>query len=193
MSVRNYWLDYGHRLRVTRIVLGISENEAAAAHGVTLATYRKWEDGRPPRSCKSYLVFAAKYDVNLDWLIAGEAAYIGSHLSKLAPGKVALLPNGGRIIQPAAFARTVRSPLSNACPEGSVANTPQVSSKSVIGLASREMLRQSARSSSRNIQAAPAIQRRPVRQRHKNCVFEFISKEKSALQPLSQSAEFTEE
>jgi len=90
-AARNYWLDYGHRLRVTRIVLGISENEAAAAHGVTLATYRKWEDGRPPRSCKSYLVFAAKYDVNLDWLIAGEAAYIGSHLSKLAPGKVALL------------------------------------------------------------------------------------------------------
>jgi transcriptional regulator with XRE-family HTH domain len=95
MSVRNYWRDYGHRLRVTRIVLGISEKEAAAAHGVTLATYRKWEDGRPPRSGKPYLAFSAKYDVNLDWLIAGEAANIGGHLSNRAPGKVALLPVRG--------------------------------------------------------------------------------------------------
>jgi transcriptional regulator with XRE-family HTH domain len=91
IAARNYWSDYGHRLRVTRIVLGISEKEAAAAHGVTLATYRKWENGRPPRSSKPYLAFTAKYDVNLDWLIAGEAASIGGHLSKLAPGKVALL------------------------------------------------------------------------------------------------------
>ena len=91
MSVRDYWRDYAHRLRVTRIVLGISEKEAAAGHGVTLATYRKWEDGRPPRSGKPYLAFSAKYDVNLDWLIAGEAADIGGHLSKGAAGKVALL------------------------------------------------------------------------------------------------------
>src|SRR5262249_18256409 len=95
MSVRNYWLDYAHRLRVTRIVLGISEEEAADAHGVTLATYRKWEDGRPPRSGEPYLAFSAKYDVSLDWLIAGEAADMGDHLSNRAPGKVALLPVRG--------------------------------------------------------------------------------------------------
>jgi len=95
VSARNYWLDYAHRLRVTRIVLGISEGEAAAAHGVTLGTYRKWEDGRPPRSCKPYLAFSEKYDVNLDWLIAGETADIGGHLSNGAPGKVALLPVRG--------------------------------------------------------------------------------------------------
>jgi transcriptional regulator with XRE-family HTH domain len=91
MSERNYWRDYAHRLRVTRIVLGVTEKEAAAAHGVTLTTYRKWEDGRPPRSSKPYLAFVEKYDVNLDWLIAGETANIGRHLSKGAPGKVALL------------------------------------------------------------------------------------------------------
>jgi transcriptional regulator with XRE-family HTH domain len=95
MSERNYWHDYAHRLRVTRIVLGVTEKEAAAAHGVTLTTYRKWENGKPPRSGKPYLAFSAKYDVNLDWLIAGETADIGSHLSKGAPGKVALLPVKG--------------------------------------------------------------------------------------------------
>jgi hypothetical protein len=31
-----------HRLRVTRLTLGITESEAPAAHGVTLRTYRKW-------------------------------------------------------------------------------------------------------------------------------------------------------
>jgi hypothetical protein len=84
LSVRNYWLDYAHRLRVTRIVLGISEGEAAAAHGVTLGTYRKWEDGRPPRSCKPYLAFSEKYDVNLDWfsdrpprIFLGFSAFVG--------------------------------------------------------------------------------------------------------------------
>ena len=30
----------GHRLRVTRLTLGVTELEAAAAHGVTLRTYR---------------------------------------------------------------------------------------------------------------------------------------------------------
>src|SRR5262245_21795335 len=88
MSVQNYWRDYAHRLRVTRIVLVMSEKDAAAAHGVTLTTYRKWENGRPPRSNKPYLAFAATYDVSLDWLIAGEAADIGGHLSRGALGKV---------------------------------------------------------------------------------------------------------
>src|SRR5262245_47644177 len=89
------WRDYAYRLRVTRIVLGMTEKEAAAAHGVTLKTYLKWEDGRPPRSGKPYLAFVEKYDVNLDWLIVGETANIGSHLSKGAPGKVALLQVNG--------------------------------------------------------------------------------------------------
>jgi hypothetical protein len=45
-------VDYraaGHRLRVTRLTLGITESEAPAAHGVTLRTYRKWEAGHPQR------------------------------------------------------------------------------------------------------------------------------------------------
>jgi hypothetical protein len=84
-------------------------------------------------------------------------------------------PNGGGIIQPTAFAGTVSSPLSNTDLAGSVANIPHANSKSVMGLSSREMLEQSARSSSRNIQAAPAIQREAVsNQKRKYHVFEFI-------------------
>jgi hypothetical protein len=35
----------GERLRVARKILGLSEIEAAAASGVTLLTYRKYEKG----------------------------------------------------------------------------------------------------------------------------------------------------
>jgi predicted DNA-binding protein (UPF0251 family) len=33
------------RLRLVRLVLGISEEEAAAAYGVRVATYRRYEEG----------------------------------------------------------------------------------------------------------------------------------------------------
>jgi hypothetical protein len=36
---------YAHRLRVTRLVLCITEEEAATAHAVLMRTYRRWENG----------------------------------------------------------------------------------------------------------------------------------------------------
>jgi transcriptional regulator with XRE-family HTH domain len=39
------WPEIGRRFRVARLVLGLTEQEAADAYGVTLRTYRKWEAG----------------------------------------------------------------------------------------------------------------------------------------------------
>jgi transcriptional regulator with XRE-family HTH domain len=78
-----------HRLRVTRIALGITEQEAADAHGVTVRTYRKWEAGANQRSIRPTLRFAEKFDVSMDWLLGGEGFNVGRHLQR---GKVAILP-----------------------------------------------------------------------------------------------------
>ena len=52
-STKRYDRAYGRRLRLTRIALDITEAEAAAAHGVTLRTYRRWEAGSPARCPRS--------------------------------------------------------------------------------------------------------------------------------------------
>jgi transcriptional regulator with XRE-family HTH domain len=92
--IRKFWRLHGHRLRVTRLALGISEAEAAEAYGVTVPTYRKWERGGRERG-GGFLKFSKRYDVNLDWLYMGDASLVGDHLSKGAKGKVAILPVKG--------------------------------------------------------------------------------------------------
>jgi transcriptional regulator with XRE-family HTH domain len=85
------WAASGRRLRVTRLALGISEKDAASAYGVTLQTYRKYENGAPERG-SAFVDFAEKYDVSIDWLICGTSARLGSHLTKNRGGKIAILP-----------------------------------------------------------------------------------------------------
>lgn len=89
--IRDYYRQASHRLRVTRLALGISEREAADAYGVSLSTYRKYEAGGSQRGMK-ILGFSRKYAVSLNWLVGGDASEIGPHLSDRAPGKVAILP-----------------------------------------------------------------------------------------------------
>lgn len=84
--------EYGHRLRVTRIALGITEAEAAAAHDVTLKTYRRYEEGHQPLGLDGIIKFGDKFDVHLNWLGAGQPDELGSHLTKAAKGKVYILP-----------------------------------------------------------------------------------------------------
>lgn len=91
-STRKYFRLSGHRLHVTRLVLGITEKEAAAAFGVLLETYRRYEAGAYQKTGTPLLRFAKKYRVSLDWLIAGDAGQIKPHLSEEAPGKIAILP-----------------------------------------------------------------------------------------------------
>lgn len=89
---RYSWKACAHRLKVTRIALGISEQEAAEAHGVTLKTYRAYEAGAPQRGSYGWQGFAEKYNVSFDWLVSGVGAMLAPHLSKNIGGKVAILP-----------------------------------------------------------------------------------------------------
>jgi transcriptional regulator with XRE-family HTH domain len=85
----------GHRLRVTRNVLGITAEEAASAARVAVKTWLRWEAGHQMKGCFHLLCFARKYDVNLGWLITGETLHVGAHLAKQAGGKIAILPAMG--------------------------------------------------------------------------------------------------
>jgi transcriptional regulator with XRE-family HTH domain len=75
------WRAVGHRLRVARIVLGITEEQAAADFGVSLQTYRRYEAearqrGRGWGHCRLRRIvgFAERYDVDLDWLVKARRA-----------------------------------------------------------------------------------------------------------------------
>jgi hypothetical protein len=60
------------RLKLTRHLLGISEDEAAAAMLITLRTYRRWERGEPHRdNVMGVLAVCEKYGVSYGWLFAG--------------------------------------------------------------------------------------------------------------------------
>jgi hypothetical protein len=74
--------------------LGISEQGAAEAFGLSLATYRKYELlGIPKRASTSKLLkFARKYELSLDWLLDGDTSGVRRHLTK---GKLAILPAKG--------------------------------------------------------------------------------------------------
>jgi hypothetical protein len=75
--------------------LGLTEEEAATAAGVTVKTWRKWEKSGPARvGHLGPLDFAARFDVSIDWLFYGDGENIGSHLAKHASGVVAILPRG---------------------------------------------------------------------------------------------------
>ncbi len=41
---------FGARMRILRLALGLTEAQAAEAYGISLATYRRYEDGAPMRS-----------------------------------------------------------------------------------------------------------------------------------------------
>ena len=74
---RSYWCAHGQRLRLARSVLSITEREAAAAHGVTLRTYRRWERGGPQtNSSRGLTAFCKAYGVSVDWLMLGRAHFV---------------------------------------------------------------------------------------------------------------------
>jgi transcriptional regulator with XRE-family HTH domain len=91
----DYYLGLGHRLRVARIALGISEAEAATSAKRSVRTWRKYEETGRVRGGYPIVAFAGKYDVSLDWLVAGDGAMLRSHLGKNAQGKIAILPAKG--------------------------------------------------------------------------------------------------
>jgi transcriptional regulator with XRE-family HTH domain len=80
-SSRINWSAVYRRLPVTRLVLGISETEAAAAARVSLRTYRKWEAGHDRQTDTGILAFAFAYDVSLDWLVKGDCTWLLDRLA----------------------------------------------------------------------------------------------------------------
>lgn len=86
------WQAYGRRLRLARLTLGISEAGAAAAHRVTLRTYRRWEAGaRQSGRPEPMVSFAERYGVSIDWLVFGNTHGLTSQLAVNPGGKVAIL------------------------------------------------------------------------------------------------------
>jgi transcriptional regulator with XRE-family HTH domain len=94
-SDREFWLHVGHRYRVARLALGLTEEEAAAAAGVTVKTWHKWENAGPRRTRRlGPLDFAVKFDVSIGWLFCGQGSDVGRHLAEDADGPIAILPRG---------------------------------------------------------------------------------------------------
>jgi hypothetical protein len=93
--IEQEWRDYGHRLRVTRLALDLFEKEAADTHGVTVRTYRKYENGGRQRG-QGFVASVKRYNVSFHWLMSGETSRLGTHLAKRARGKVAILPSSWR-------------------------------------------------------------------------------------------------
>jgi transcriptional regulator with XRE-family HTH domain len=97
---KNFWRLCGHRLRVTRLALGITEQEAATAAKITIRTWRKWEAGGHQKSSLHNLVsFAKKFDVNIVWLMFGAEEYAAEvercpqlRNGSVGLGKIAILP-----------------------------------------------------------------------------------------------------
>lgn len=69
-----------------------NEAAAAAACGVNLRTYRRWEAGRPTQRALPLVKFAKTFRVSLDWLIEGEGFNLGRHLTSETRTKLAILP-----------------------------------------------------------------------------------------------------
>lgn len=65
-------LEMRERLPLIRKTLGLSEREAANAAGVTLKTYRKWEETGRVRSADPLRKLCDEFDVSLNWLMMGE-------------------------------------------------------------------------------------------------------------------------
>jgi hypothetical protein len=78
----DWYRDFGERLRATRLALGITEAEAAAAWLITLRTYRRREaDASMFNDHGGPWSFVDKYGIDLEWLVAGK----GSVATALTP------------------------------------------------------------------------------------------------------------
>jgi hypothetical protein len=80
-------LMQAHRLRVTRLMLGLTEEQAAAGFRVSLRAYRKYEAGHIPWRGRWGEDFCDKYGVSHCWLWHGGVYGVPS-----AKNHIAILP-----------------------------------------------------------------------------------------------------
>lgn len=72
-EARNYYRELGKRLQWLRAALQLTEAQAAADHGVTLPTYRRWEAGGRIRGKYQALSnFCKKHKVSYEFYFAGQ-------------------------------------------------------------------------------------------------------------------------
>jgi transcriptional regulator with XRE-family HTH domain len=82
-TTAEWYIAFGQRFRVTREALGITEQEAAEAYGVSLGAYRRLEKGANQRGRHYNLVrFAQKFNLSYQWLIEGKGK-----ITKPAPAR----------------------------------------------------------------------------------------------------------
>jgi transcriptional regulator with XRE-family HTH domain len=69
-GVKQFWADVGERLKLTRHLLNIAEQEAADAMLVTLRTYCRWERGDLHQdNLVGVLNFCETYGLDYAWLL----------------------------------------------------------------------------------------------------------------------------
>lgn len=88
-EVSEFYKGFGHRLRIARIALGLSEAQAAEIFGATVRAYRGWEAGNSgrPKRYEAYCDFC-RPGISLDWLFGARG-----EMTKQVPGsKIAILP-----------------------------------------------------------------------------------------------------
>src|SRR5690242_2474021 len=83
--------EIGHRIRVARLALGLSEQEAAARTGMSLRRYRRLENLGTLRSGPLIAVTHA-FDVSIDWVVEGDRFTVRPRLVRTS-GTIAILPS----------------------------------------------------------------------------------------------------
>lgn len=83
---------FAERFRIIRLVLGWTEKQAADRIGVTVATYRAYEneqDGRQRRGGVKLMNYLHGLNISADWFFAGDGSRLGEQWRS---GKIAILP-----------------------------------------------------------------------------------------------------
>lgn len=80
--------DVGRRLRVTRLALGMAQNEFAARAGIAANTYSMYESGDQLITVENALAMCEAHGLTMDWLYRGIP---GDLPHKLATAVIALL------------------------------------------------------------------------------------------------------
>lgn len=83
---------FGRRLRLARIALDVTEQEAATAVGRTAKTWRKYERTGEGYCTMPLVRFVQRYRVSPEWLLTGDGHDLKPHLTHQARGKLAILP-----------------------------------------------------------------------------------------------------
>lgn len=67
-------VNIGHRLALTRQVLGFAQGDFAARAGLKANAYNQYEMGKKRPSLEAAIALCDAYDLTLDWIYRGDAS-----------------------------------------------------------------------------------------------------------------------